>query len=91
MFLGPEPKQSLAFRTFQAVPIAVDDDAKSCFSNNEESIAIFMLGRLLSDYQLYVNGRKYGWGNERPEIGKIENHLLYCLDMDEVLYEDEPG
>jgi hypothetical protein len=80
------PTHPPAFRTFQVVPIAVDDDSKACFSNDPETIAIFLWSRTLSEYQLYVNGREYGWGGI-TELREIGIHLRYCQDMDEVLYE----
>ncbi len=82
------PTNPPAFRTFQVVPIVVDDDSKACFSNNSETVATFLWGRCISEYQLYVNGREYGWGGI-TELQEIAIHLRYCQDMDEVLYEEE--
>ena len=74
------------FRIFQVVPIFVDDDNHACLSNDAETVAIFLWSRNINKYQLYVNGREYGWSGI-AELRDIEIHLRYCQEMDEVLYE----
>ncbi len=75
-------------RIFQVVPIFTDSDDHVCLSNDVETVAIFLWGRVVPRYQLYVNGREYGWG-EISELQEIAIHLRFCLEMDEVLYEDD--
>jgi len=75
------------YRTF-ATCHKTNPDAHACLSDDAESIAIFLWSRIVTEYQLYVNGREYGWGGI-AELQDIEIHLRYCLEMDEVLYEHD--
>lgn len=74
-------------RIFQVIPIPVDSDSHVCLSDDSETVATFLWGRILHDYQLYVNGREYGWGGI-TELREIAIHLRFCQEMDAVLYED---
>ena len=73
------------FRLFASVH-KTDFDEHACLSDDAESITIFMLGRGFEEYQLYVNGREYDW-NKSNDVFVQEVHLIYCLEMDRVLYE----
>ena len=70
-----------------AVCHKADPDAHACLSNDPAEIASFMWGRGLSEYQLYVNEREYDWPRN-AELFTLVGHLEFCLEMDEVLYED---
>lgn len=63
-----------------------DPDATACLSDEAEDIAVFLWNRILSEHQLRVNGREYGWGSV-TELQEIAIHLRSCREMDEVLYE----
>ncbi len=58
---------------------------RQCYTDNLTIASTFMWGRRFCEYTLYVNDRIYDWGDS-AELSDIEDHLLYCRDMDDTLY-----
>jgi hypothetical protein len=54
-----------------------------CYTDDPDAVHVFMLGKRLRDYKLYVNDRLYDWPKE-PRT--LLEHLIYCRDMDNTLY-----
>jgi hypothetical protein len=54
-----------------------------CYTDSAEAALVFMLGRQLSEYILYVNDRIYDWPKDPTTV---ESHLKYCREMDDTFY-----
>jgi hypothetical protein len=59
------------------------DPKNQIYTNDPNSVLVFMLGRRLSEYVLYVNDRIYDWPKNPTTI--LE-HVKHCLEIDNAFY-----
>jgi hypothetical protein len=61
------------------------DRHKAWFGDDPMGAVVFMWGRSGLDYQLYINGREYGWPKTMGEKS-LKPHIEYCIKFDESFY-----
>ena len=50
--------------------------------------SMYMWGKIISMYQLFINGREYSWPNDTSSFTDEDtvNHIRHCIELDEAFY-----
>jgi len=59
-----------------------------CETKLVSNAAVYMWGKIIPMYQLFINGREYSWPNDSSWLTKKDtiNHIRHCIELDRAFY-----